>query len=99
MPAGQPLLRRETVAMLLERWKVNPNHIIRPAFEDTEGSPVLFPAWSFPELKDLPEGKGGGVLIKRYPHEVLRVSVANPFELADVDTPEMLTMLKGFYHD
>ncbi|MBR1972090.1 MAG: nucleotidyltransferase family protein [Oscillospiraceae bacterium] len=99
LPGDQPLLRRETVAMLLERRKEKPDSIIRPAHEDTEGSPVLFPAWAFPELLDLPEGKGGGVVIKNHPHEVYRVSVADPFELADADTPEMLETLKGLCRD
>lgn len=99
LPADQPLLRRETVAMLLEIRKENPDRIIRPAYEDSEGSPVLFPAWAFPELKTLPEGKGGGVVIHNHPHEVFRVSVSNPFELADADTPETLELLKGLCHD
>jgi len=99
LPGDQPLLRRETVAMLLEIQKENPDSIIRPAYEDTEGSPVLFPSWAFPELKTLPEGKGGGVVIKKYPHAVCRVAIANPFELADADTPETLELLKGLCHD
>ena len=99
LPGDQPLLRRETVAMLLEIRKENPDRIIRPAYEDSEGSPVLFPAWAFPELKTLPEGKGGGVVIHNHPHEVCRVSVSNPFELADADTPETLELLKGLCHD
>ena len=99
LPGDQPLLRKETAAMLLEAWKENPGSIVRPAFEDTEGSPVLFPAWAFPELKSLPEGKGGGFVIKNHPQEVLRVSVADPFELADADTPETLELLKGLCHD
>jgi molybdate transport repressor ModE-like protein len=99
LPGDQPLLRRETVAMLLENWKHNQNAIIRPAYEDTEGSPVLFPAWAFPELRNLPEGKGGGVVIQKHIHEVCRIPISNPFELADADTPETLTMLEGFCHD
>lgn len=99
LPGDQPLLRRETVAMLLENWKENPDRIIRPVFEDSEGSPVLFPAWAFPELKNLPEGKGGGVLIKKYPGTLCCIPVADPFELADADTPETLEMLKGVCHD
>ena len=99
LPADQPLLRRETVAMLLENWKDDPDRIIRPAYEDSEGSPVLFPAWTFPELKNLPEGKGGGVVIKNHPHDVCRISVSNPFELADADTPETLELLKGLCND
>ena len=94
LPGDQPLLRRETVSMLLDSWKENPSSIIRPICEDTEGSPVIFPGWAFPELKNLPEGKGGGVVIKNHPHEVLRFSVGNPFELADADTPETLELLR-----
>ena len=99
LPGDQPLLRRETVEMLIDAWKENPNSIIRPAYEDNDGSPVLFPAWAFPELKNLPEGKGGGVVMKNHPQDVLRISVSNPFELADADTRSTLELLKGLYHD
>ena len=99
LPGDQPLLRRETVAMLLQSWKEEPECIVRPVYEDSEGSPVLFPAWAFPELKNLPEGKGGGVVIKKHPQALRRVSVANPFELADADTPETLELLRGLCHD
>lgn len=94
LPGDQPLLRRETVANLLQNWQQHPDCIIRPIHEDTEGSPVLFPSWAFPELKNLPEGRGGGVVIKKHPQEIFRVAVSNPFELADADTPETLEFLK-----
>ena len=42
-PGDQPLLRRRTVEILLENWKTFRNLIFRPCFEDTPGSPVLFP--------------------------------------------------------
>lgn len=99
LPGDQPLLRRETVEKLLETWKAEPDSILRPVCEDTEGSPVLFPVWAFPELKSLPEGKGGGFVIRNHPDAVCRVSVANPFELADADTPEMLETLRGLCND
>ena len=56
---------------------------------------MLFPAGFFPELKNLPEGKGGGFLVRKHPQAVLRVSVSDPLELADADTPDMLEKLKG----
>ena len=62
------------------------------------GSPVLFPAWAFTELRNLPEGKGGGVVIRNHPHDVLGVSVSDPFELADADTPETLELLQCLHH-
>lgn len=93
LPGDQPLLRKETVAMLIDRWKQSQAMIVRPVHEDTPGSPVLFPAWAFPELKNLPEGKGGAVVMKKHPDAVLPVAIDDPYELADVDTPETLALL------
>ena len=98
-PGDQPLLRRQTVAMLLETWEGNRNQIVRPFFEENQGSPVVFPQWTFEELKNLPEGKGGGVVIRKYIHNVELVPIRDVFELADADTPEALEMLKGVGHD
>ena len=94
-PGDQPLLRRDTVARLLESWKFSQESILRPIFEDIQGSPVLFPSWSFPELLTLPEGKGGSVVIRNHPERVCTIPIANPFELTDADTPEMLETLKN----
>lgn len=99
LAGDQPLLRRETVDVLLQSWKQHPDCMVRPIHEDTAGSPVLFPFWAFAELKNLPEGKGGGVVIRNHPQEVLGIPVSNPFELADVDTPQALELLKGLCHD
>ena len=98
LPGDQPLLRRETVARLLDSWQESPDSIVRPIHEDTVGSPVIFPAWAFSELRNLPKGKGGGVVIRNHPHDVLGVSVSDPFELADADTPEMLELLQCLHH-
>ena len=89
----QPLLRRETVAALALAAAEDRQAIWRAAFEENEGLPVLFPKWSFPELLTLPEGKGGGVVIQKYPHRLRRVKVEDPYELKDVDTREELLEL------
>ena len=99
LPGDQPLLRRETAAMLLQQWTDDPDCIIRPVCEDMEGSPVIFPGWTFLELKQLPEGKGGGIVVRKYPDAVKKVSVPNPFELADADTPEILETLKSLFRE
>ena len=59
-PGDQPMLGRETVASLALCAASGKNTIWRAAWNGQEGSPVLFPAWVFPELLALPEGKGGG---------------------------------------
>ena len=59
------------------------------------GSPVLFSNGFFPELLTLPEGKGGNVLLKKYPEHVHTVYIADRNELADADTPEALAKLEA----
>lgn len=94
-PADQPLLRRETTAALALASAQEPDFIWRTAYEDTPGSPVVFPSWAFSGLCNLPEGKGGGYIIKNNPDRVKLLKIQNPLELKDIDTPEDLeTLLK-----
>jgi molybdenum cofactor cytidylyltransferase len=96
VPGDQPLLRRCTVEIMLENWRIFQKLIFRPSFEDIPGSPVLFPRWAFPELLTLPEGKGGGYVAQKYPGSVHTIQVSTAFELADADTPETLEILRQF---
>lgn len=92
-PGDQPLLQRETVASLVLSGIDAPDFIWRTSFENIPGAPVLFPSWSFPELLSLPDGLGGGFLIKKYPERVRTVPVRDRYELMDVDTREDLAIL------
>lgn len=92
-PADQPLLRQETIASLVLAAVNDPESVWRTGFEGTFGSPVLFPKWTFPELLTLPQGKGGGAVIKKYPERLRTVSVRDMYELKDVDSPEDLSEL------
>lgn len=94
LPGDQPLLRRETVAELIQCWEANREQIIRPVCGDVPGSPVLFPRWAFPELMNLPEGKGGNCVIRNYPDRVTTMNISDSYELMDADTPETLQLLQ-----
>ena len=93
-PGDQPLLTRDTVAALCIAGGHAPEKIWRAGFEDTPGTPVLFPKWTFPELLTLPEGKGGGWVVGRYLERVRQICVSHRYELTDADTPEMLEQLR-----
>lgn len=109
LPGDQPLLRRETVEALVcafvadtRTQKETERAIFRLAFQaenDPEplvGSPVLFGCGYFSALRTLPEGKGGSVLLRRYPERVCNVFTTDRAELLDADTPETLRELKQF---
>ncbi len=92
-PGDQPLLRQSTVAALAMASAADSHTIYRTAFGDTVGAPAIFPAWTFDALRCLPEGKGGGYVMKRYPQTVKLLSASDPAELADADTRESLAQL------
>ena len=91
--ADQPLLRQDTIAALALASANAPDVMWRTACEGTPGSPVIFPQWAFAALRNLPEGKGGGVLIKKCPERLRTVNVRDMYELKDVDSPEDLQAL------
>lgn len=91
--SDQPCLRWESLKKLCDAFQMQPEKIYRLRCGDTVGNPVIFPQWAFGLLRALPEGKGGGAIIKKYPERVDTVEVSDPRELIDVDTPEILQML------
>jgi molybdenum cofactor cytidylyltransferase len=94
-PGDQPLLTRESIINMAKASQKEPDIIWRLACEGQAGTPVIFPAWSFPELSNLPEGKGGNVIIKKYPERVKLYPAQNVYELKDIDTREELKALSN----
>ena len=90
----QPLIGANSMATLLRGAERCPACIWRVSFEGTPGAPVLFPAWTFNELRSLPPGKGGGVVAKAQKERVRTVEVSSKWELFDVDTPDDLRILQ-----
>lgn len=106
-PGDQPLLTRDTVAALALAAKrtldaaarsldtgINRTAIFRPCCNGEVGAPVLFPSSLYGELSALPEGMGGGYVIKQHPHLVRCIPVRDPYELMDADTKEQLSLLE-----
>lgn len=87
VPSDQPLLRRETIAALAFASARESQKIWRVSCGGIHGTPVVFPEWSFPELRVLPEGKGGGKVIKKHPESLRTVGIRDSYELKDVDKP------------
>ena len=91
--SDQPCLMAESIQNLLNAFEENPDNIYRLCWEDTMGNPVIFPRSTFEALLNLPEGKGGGAVIKANPELVRTVSALEERELIDCDTPEILQSL------
>lgn len=87
-PGDQPLIKKESVMNMIENVMDDPERIYRLCHSDIQGMPVYFPSRFFEELKALPEGKGGGVVIRKHEDELMLVKISDAFELMDIDTKD-----------
>lgn len=94
-PCDQPLLTKDSLEHLVEEYRKEDGKIIRLAWEETPGTPILFDKSCFQELSELPEKKGGSYLAVKYKDEVQFVQVKDKRELKDIDTREDLEELEA----
>lgn len=90
----QPGLKQETLYALLASIEAAPHGIHRLCYGTKPGNPVIFPKTFFPALCALPKGAGGSVLMRSHPDLVQFTQASSPWELQDVDTPEVLKRLE-----
>ena len=90
--SDQPLLRRESIAHLVDCWRRQPDKLVALSHGGVRGNPCIFPARFFPELLELQGDHGGNTVIRRHEEDLLLVE-ASEAELTDVDTPEALRAL------
>ena len=91
--SDQPCLTAESIQNLCDAFAQDPSNIYRLCYGDIMGNPVIFPRSTFDALLNLPDGKGGGAVIKAHPELVRTVSAQDERELIDCDTPEILQSL------
>lgn len=97
----QPLIRPASIAALLraaerDATKCPSACIWRTCFDGVPGAPVLFPSWTFGELRSLLHGKGGGYVAKAHAEYVRTIEVSSKWELFDVDTRDDLQQLQAY---
>lgn len=90
--ADQPLLRQESVASLVDFYRLHPANIVGLGHAGQRGNPCIFPARFFPELLRIEGDHGGNVVIRQHEDQLLLLDVPAD-ELRDVDTQETLSLL------
>ena len=90
----QPMLRRESLLKLRNAFSFEQKSLLRLAYGDKQGMPALFGKEYIDELKNLPKGKGGSYILKKYESKVACIQVVDELELFDVDTKEDLETIQ-----
>ena len=87
-PCDQPLLQRKSVERLVSEFAAGQAGILRLAYGERQGTPVLFGKPYFGALSQLPSKCGGSYVVRQHPEDVALVPVENEAELFDIDTRE-----------
>jgi len=83
----QPRLPEGLIARLLAERERSGKAIVAPVFQGTQGTPVLFTADVFDELRALDGDAGARSVVQARPERVARLAIDAPMP-PDVDTPE-----------
>lgn len=83
-----PAITPSTLIALTRAARAHPSSIVRPAHQGRHGHPVVFPAWTFPDLLALSGDRGARDLLRARTQHVHVVDVDDPGVLLDLDTPQ-----------
>lgn len=91
--ADQPLVSKDVIRALGERWRMGDVPAVAPQYRDGRGHPVLFGRECFAQLETLRGDVGARSVLEALGERVARVSVDADMPV-DVDTPEALLALQ-----
>jgi len=83
-----PMLSPATISKVIEAWRRTRAPIVRPAYGNRRGHPVVFDRAVFDELRRAPVESGARVVVSAHYDEVVNVVVDDPGCVVDIDTPE-----------
>jgi len=94
-----PMLAPATIAQVVEAWRRTRAPIVRPAYGQRRGHPVIFDRAVFHELRRAPAELGARVVVSAHYDEVVNVVVDDPGCVVDIDTPDEYRRAMGSVQD
>ena len=86
--ADQPLVRPETMNLIVEQYRGSDAEIVIPHYQGSRGNPVLLDRSVFAEAMALEGDVGCRSIFAQHTKGILRVDVDDPGILADIDSRE-----------
>jgi molybdenum cofactor cytidylyltransferase len=91
---NQPMVRRELINSLVERFENTNALIVAPSFQGQTRNPVLFRRDLFPQLLQLTGDQSGRVLIEKYRKKTALVEWNNEVSFMGIDVREDYEKMK-----
>jgi len=88
-PIDYPLVQQKTYNKLLLAHQSDPDRIIKPAFKNRSGHPIVFPKNLFHALKEAPLNEGARFVTRQYDQLTKTLEVDDPGILININTPQI----------
>lgn len=88
-PIDYPMVLKETYHKLLLAHQSNPDQIIKPAFKNQSGHPIVFPKNLTQALQQAPLNQGARFVIRQNTHLTKIIQVEDPGILININTPQL----------
>jgi len=84
-----PMISKDTLTLLIDEFIMhNGQHIIYPIYEERQANPVIFPKKYFQEILSSTGDRGYKKVLKKYPDDVVGVSIGSPEVVFDCDSED-----------
>ena len=90
----QPLLRPDTIDLLLERYRQSAKSICVPVYHGKRGNPTIFSQTMYDNLKAIQGDIGAREVIRANQEHILYVELDDPSCFTDIDSPQDLENLQ-----
>ena len=94
MPADQPLVHSASLQKMAAQFFSHPERAVRLCFDQTQGSPVIFPAACREALMNYTGDRGGMEVLRERQIPCDGVQAEYVWELWDADTPEEMERIR-----
>ena len=95
LAGDQPLIRKELINSLIEKFHASSALIVAPKFKDEARNPVLFRRELFPNLLKLTGDRGERALLETHRMKTALVEWQDEASFLDIDEPADFERLKG----
>lgn len=89
-PTDHPLIKSDTLDLLIKNWEKNPEMICLPSDGNRRGHPAIFPNWSFNYLNQIDLSKGAKAVLQMFPEKINYVLTDDIWITRNINTPELL---------
>ncbi len=91
----QPLIRKELINSLIEKFAAGEARIVAPSFNGEARNPVLFHRELFPDLLQLTGDRGGRALLEKHREKLALVDWHDEVSFMDIDAPADYERIKS----